>query len=73
MNSDDQECCGPFSKPSSKEFGLPSHGKFDSDSTPNLLAVDRAIEERYGKPGDDQAGVTLKGPGNPRFEGPGKL
>lgn len=50
----------PFTDPSDC-CSLPSHGKVDSDSTPNQLRMDKAIEARYGKPTDDMTGMKPTG------------
>lgn len=62
--------CGPITDPSVKGFGLPRGGRVDSDSTPNQLAMDKAINARYGQPTDDMTAMGEAGK-NPRFAGPG--
>lgn len=72
QGDDENEGCGPISDPSAQGFGLPAFGKVDSDSTPNQLAMDKAIEARYGKPGDTMENMKITGKQTPRFGGPGQ-
>lgn len=64
----DDDCCSALPP---KECTLPSGAKNLPGSTPNENAMDRAIEERYGKAGDAFASMKNPSASSDRFSGPG--
>ena len=71
MHNSSDSCDGPFTDPANaKTCTLPSGARDNPGTFPKNAAMDRAIEARFGKPGDAFAGMKTSDTGN-RFAGPG--
>lgn len=70
MHAINKDCCAM--DPKSSSCTLPSGAKDLPGTPPCNAAMDRAIEERYGKVGDTFAGMKNPSASSDRFSGPGQ-
>lgn len=69
MSAVDSDCCAALPP---KECKLPSGAKDLPGTPPCNVAMDKAIEARYGKAGDAFAGMKNPSASSDRFSGPGQ-